>query len=81
MPALLFASNVNSAFFQLKPTLKPERPGSPEFSGKTMSAWDSNPRLVFLAVPSALISLNGKFGARTVAPKRVTPLDSATGPV
>ena len=44
-------SDINSAFFQLKPTLKPECPGSPEFFGKTISAWDSNPRLVSLAVP------------------------------
>ena len=39
--AKLFASNVNSTSFQLKPTLKPENPGSPEFFGKTISALTS----------------------------------------
>ena len=46
MPALLFPPNVNSAFFQLKPTLKPECPGSPEFFGKIISALDSNTQLL-----------------------------------
>ena len=35
LPALLFPSDVNSTFFQLKPALKTEYPGSPEFSGKS----------------------------------------------
>ena len=59
LPALLFTSiiyNVSSAFFQLKSTLKSEYPESPKFFGNVISAWDSNPRLDFLAVP--VIELN-----------------------
>ena len=65
LPALLFPSHFDSAFFQLKLTLKPECSGSPEFFRflptqthtqtrafhKTVSAWDSNPGKVLLADP------------------------------
>ena len=43
----LFPSNVNSACFQLKPTLKPECPASPEFFGKKRLSLGLEPTTIF----------------------------------
>ena len=69
---LLFPSNIDSAFFRLKPTPKLERPGSPEFSEK-ISDWDSNPRQSFHTGPNypiRLVSVDYYNGLIGTAEKR-----------
>ena len=66
----VFTSNVCSAFFQLKPTFTQEYLESPEFLGETISAWDSNPRLVFLV--ALLNQLDSS--ALTCAIKKMRPV-------